>query len=58
MKFAIICLVCVIVIILSYHPRLDIIKEGNVYKVILWYDTCNEDGIIKRNYKKLFKIKV
>jgi hypothetical protein len=38
-----------------YYPSIDVVIQGNKRTVILWYDT-QDDGIIRRNYKKLFEI--
>jgi hypothetical protein len=40
---------------LYYYPNIDIVLEGKKKTFILWYDK-RENGIIQRNYKKLFTI--
>lgn len=43
-----------------YEPSIDIIVEGNRYRVLLWYNTTKIDysgkPITTRSYKELFTI--
>lgn len=56
MEFIVLVILLLIVGCYFYwYPKIDIVLSNNKRIVLLWYD-IQEDGIIRRNYKKLFEI--
>lgn len=53
-------LISIIVIIITinsfiyYSPKLDLVKEDDKYKLLLWYNSYS-NGFITRKWKELFK---
>lgn len=53
-------IIYVMVLFNHYEPSIDIIVEGNRYRVLLWYNTTKIDysgkPVTTRSYKELFTI--
>lgn len=53
-------IIYVMVLFNHYEPSIDIIVEGNRYRVLLWYNTTKIDysgkPVASRSYKELFTI--
>ena len=40
----------------KYHPQIDIILSNNMYVIIIWYYTKDNNGNYVRTYKKLLTL--
>ena len=55
----ILCIVSLIVLLYlynKYHPQIDIILSNNMYVIIIWYYTKDNNGNYVRTYKKLLTL--
>lgn len=53
----IVLLIGAIIVFTRYEPRLDLVKSGNKYLMLLWYDKYDWSGIyVTRTYIKLFEV--
>lgn len=45
------------IIFIRYEPRLDLVKSGNKYILLLWFNKYDWLGVFeKRTYIKLFEV--
>lgn len=53
-------IIYVMALISKYEPSIDIIVQGERYRVLLWYNSyksdCSNKPIVVRNYIQLFVI--
>ena len=55
----ILCIISIIVLLYlynKYHPQIDIILSNNMYVIIIWYYTKDNNGNYVRTYKKLLTL--
>ena len=52
----IIFIIIVLYLYNKYHPQIDIILSNNMYVIIIWYYTKDNNGNYVRTYKKLLTI--
>lgn len=51
-------LIAIVIVLLRYNPRLDIISQDSCSWLVMWYDTrLYPDGTSDRDYKVLLKLK-
>ena len=55
----ILCIISFIVLLYlynKYHPQIDIILFNNIYVIIIWYYTKDNNGNYIRTYSKLLTL--
>ena len=55
----ILCIISLIVLLYlynKYYPQIDIILSNNMYVIIIWYYTKDNNGNYVRTYKKLLTL--
>ena len=55
----ILCIISFIVLLYlynKYYPQIDIILSNNMYVIIIWYYTKDNNGNYVRTYKKLLTL--
>ena len=53
---AIIFIIVLLYLYNKYHPQIDIILSNNMYVIIIWYYTKDNNGNYVRTYKKLLTL--
>ena len=55
----ILCIISLIILLYlynKYHPQIDIILSNNMYVIIIWYYTKDNNGNYVRTYKVLLTL--
>ena len=55
----ILCIISLIILLYlynKYYPQIDIILSNNMYIIIIWYYTKDNNGNYVRTYKKLLTL--
>lgn len=51
-------LIAIVIVLLRYNPRLDIISQDSCFWLVMWYDArLYPDGTSDRDYKVLMKLR-